>query len=519
MPQPPYLVDVLQIEPGSGDTLTIDRDPADGAMRFIDAVLTSGVLLPELVGLRNVDGVFVVGRAGDGAPYTTIQAALDEVPLTSNASAPSLILLLPGEYTENITILRDGVYIASLGGVRIVNSGANDTVTIAASIASTPLSTLLRGIEIENVTTGQACVRIVGADQFASGTVTVNTAPLAVGDVVTINGVPLTGVTGTRTSGANDFSVAGGTTDALAGEIAAALNDVANSFSTLVEASVVGSVITLTAVTAGSGGNSITLTVTTVPVGGLAVSGATLTGGGAAGTVLGSGGIVIEDCTLKASAVGTFQIRADTSNYIDVRGGTFRGSASTSETNIANCARFTLSGVDWVNDLNLTYNTGTDQPSDTSSAYEVTSCGRINDSLVSLTGAGSLVYGSCPQMGALTMGGDRTLDVRHSTLGALTLSDTVAATLRSSARASVALGGGTPTLAESKSLGSQVFTASVLETVTFTIPQPDTSYTVLLESPTTTETLAVTTKTAASFDIAASAAVTGTVGFTVVRDL
>ena len=104
-------------------------------------------------------------------------------------------------------------------------------------------------------------------------------------------------------------------------------------------------------------------------------------------------------------------------------------------------------------------------------------------------------------------------------MGTLTLSDTVVASLRNSGRDSVVLAGGTPTLAESRSLGSQAFAASALETVTFTVPQPDTSYTVLLESPTTAETLAVTTKTAASFDIAASAAVTGTVGYTVVRDL
>jgi hypothetical protein len=400
-----------------------------------------------------------------------------------------------------------------------VNSGANDTVTISASVATTPLSTLLRGLEIENVTTGQACVRIIGADQFASGTVTVNSAPLAAGDLVTINGTNLTGVAGTRTSGANDFSVSGGTTAAIAGEIAAAINDTANAFATLVEASVLGSVVTLTAVAAGAGGNTITLTVTTVPPGGLTASGGTLTGGGAAGSVLGSGVISVEDCTLKASAVGTYQILADTSNYIDVRGGTWRGSSSTSEANISNCAAFRMFGVEWANDLNLTYTTAADQPSDTSSAYEVISCGRLNDSLVSLIGAGSLLYGSCSRMGAVTAGGDRTLDVRHSTMGALTLSDTVVATLRNTARASVALGGGTPTLAESRALGTQAFAASALETVTFTVPQPDTSYTVLLESPTTAQTLAVTAKTAASFDIGASAAITGTVGFTVVRDL
>jgi hypothetical protein len=519
MPQPPYLVDELQIEPGSGDTLTISRDSADGAMAFADAVISSGVLLPELVGLRNITGVFVVGRAGDGAPYTSVQDALDAVPDSSSSSAPSLVLLMPGLYTENIVLQKDGVYLAGPGGVKIVNSGANDTVTISAAIATTPLQTLIRGIEIENTSTGNACIRILGADSFASGTVTVNTAPLAAGDTIDIGGTLLTGVATTRTSGSNDFSTLGGTTAAIAGEIAAAINDPANSFAATVEATVLGSVVTVTAVTAGSAGNAITLVATTVPPGGLTASGATLTGGGAAGSVLGSEVISLEGCDLVASAAGSFQIVADTANYIDVRGGSWRGSSSTSEANIANCATFRLFGVEWINDLNLTYTTASDQPSDVTSSYEVINVGRVEDSLVSLVGEGSLLYGNCTSMGAVTMGGDRSLDVRHSSLGILTLSDTVAAALRSSARGSVVLGGGTPTLAESRALGFSPFVASASEVVSFTIPQPDASYSVLLESPTTAATLAVTAKAAGSFTIDASSAITGTVGYTVVRDL
>lgn len=519
MPQPPYLVDALQIEPGSGDTLTISRGSAEGAMRFVDAVIASGVLLPELIGLRQITGVFIVGRAGDGAPFTAIQDALDAIPASSSQSAPSLVLIMPGEYAENITIERDGVSFVSVGGVRIVNSGVGDTITIASSIASTPLGVHLRGVEVENTSIGNACVRIIGADQFAAGTVTVNTAPLAAGDTITIAGIPLAGVASARTSGSDNFSVSGGTTAAIAGEIAAAINDAANSFAALVEASAAGSVVTVTAVTAGTGGNAITLVVSTTPVGGLTLSGGALTGGGAAGSLVGSEVITIEDCKLIASAVGNYQILADTANYIDVRGGTWRGSASTSEVNVSNCAAFRLFGVEWVNDLNLTYDAGSDQPSDISSAYEVKMCGRVNNSLVSLLGEGSLAYGSCPVMGDLVVGGDRTLDVRHSTFGALTLSGTTAATLRHSSRSSVVLGGGNPTLAESRVIGSQAFAASATETVAFTISQPDAAYQVLLESPTTAETLAVTAKAAGSFDIGASGVITGTVGYTVVRDL
>ena len=144
MAQPPYLLDVLQIEPGSGDTLTISRDSTAGAMSFVDAIISGGVLLPNLVGLRNVTGLFIVGRAGDGAPYTTIQSALDAIPTGSSAAAPSLVMVMPGVYAENLTVQKDGTYIVGMGGVTLQNSGAADTITVSAAIATTPQNVLLR---------------------------------------------------------------------------------------------------------------------------------------------------------------------------------------------------------------------------------------------------------------------------------------------------------------------------------------------------------------------------------------
>lgn len=198
MPQPPFLVDELQIEPGSGDTLTISRDSTDGAMALVDAVVS--VLLPDLVGLRNVTGVYIVGRAGDGSPYTSIQDAIDAVPASSSASAPSLVLILSGLYTENVTIQKDGVYLVGVGGVTITNDGVSDTVEISAAIATTPQDILLRGLTIQNTSAAGACVRLLGADSFAAGSATVVNAPLATGDTLTIGGIALTGTAGTRGS-------------------------------------------------------------------------------------------------------------------------------------------------------------------------------------------------------------------------------------------------------------------------------------------------------------------------------
>jgi hypothetical protein len=517
MPQPPFLVDALQIEPGSGDTLTVSRDSADGAMKFVDAVLTSGALLPNLVGLRNVTGVYIVGRAGDGAPYTSIQAALEAVPASSSAASPSLIVILPGLYTENVTIQKDGAYLVGLGGVTITNNGASDTVEISAAIASTPQDVLLRGLTIQNTTAAGACVRVIGADSFASGTVTVNKAPLATGDTITINGTALTGTAGTRTSGSDDFSVSSGSTDGIAAEIIAAINDSANSFSTLVSATAALNVVTLTAVTAGSGGNAITLATSTTPGGNMTPSGANLTGGGAAGTLIGDGVITIEDCDLVAAGAAGYQVRADTSGHIRVRGGTWRGSDNASLSTASNCALFSVAGVEWVNDIEVAYDTTADRPNDTTCEYLLSGLSRAGGVLSNLSGAGALTVSNCPSMGTLAQSGDQTLAVQHSSMGAVTLGDTVAATLTSSTRTTATVSGGTPTLSESKVIDTLAFAASASESYTFDVPQPDANYTVLLESPTTASVLAVANKATTGFDVEASAILTGTVGLSIVR--
>jgi hypothetical protein len=341
---------------------------------------------------------------------------------------------------------------------------------------------------------------------------------LAAGDTLTIGGTVLTGIAASRTSGSDDFSTLGGTTDAIAAEITAAINDAGNSFTAVVTASVLGSVITLTAATAGVGGNAITLADSTTPAAGFTLSGATLTGGSSAGSLVASENLTIEDCELVASGVGSAQVNADTCNYINIRGGTFRGSSSTSLITAANCAAVRLFGVEWVNDVALSYDTGIAQPSDTSSEYELVECGRVLDSTVSLVGAGSYTMASCPRVGDVTIGGDRSLDIRDSVIGALSLADTTAATLRTTERGAASVAAGTPTLAESKEVGSVVHPSAPV-VVPFSVPQPDTSYEVTISPDVFSAIFAVTAKTAASFTISASAAVASTVGFVVHRNL
>ena len=516
MSQSPLLVDAVQIEPGSTGTRQIDMDSTDNSLQFVDPNVSAALTLLKLVGLRNVTGVFIVGRAGDGAMYTDIQDALDAVPDASDSSAPSLVWVLPGEYTENITLQKDGVILASPGGAILKNSGASDTLTISASLDTTPQWTRIIGLEIQNDEAAQACVLVEGADSFATATATVDSAPLTAGDTIVINGVTLTGTASTRTSGSNDFNVSGSTVTAVAAEIAAAINDTSNSFASFVEASSALGVVTTNATRAGSAANAYTLTTTSADV---TLSGATFSGGGAAGSLVASEGLLLRDCVLTATGAGGFQVYADTANDIRVQGGTWRGSALTSESWAINCASFRLMGVDWANDFQLSYDSTADEPNNTASEYALRSCGRVGDLTVNLEGDQALVMRACPEAGAVTIGGDRTWAASYCALGNLSLSDTVAATLDRCSRGTATDAGGTPTLDETRIVGSQAFAASASEAVTFDVAQSDALFTVTLESPTTSSVLGVSAKATTGFTIDASVALTGTVGYVISREV
>jgi len=516
MAQDPLQVDQLRIEPGLTGTRLINAAAA-GDLQFSDPNVTA--TLSSLLGFRNITGVYIVGQGGDGAPYTAIQDAIDAIPDTSDVDSPSLVLITGGAFSENLTIDKDGVFVIGLGGVKITNSAVDATVTIEDAPTTTPQKVVLQNLTIENTDDAEECVKIEGAGTYASGTVTVNTAPLTAGDTVTIGGVALTGVAGSRTSGNDDFSIDGLTADTIAAEILEALNDSANSFAATITATRVGPIVTITANTAGAAGNAITLAVNTTPPGALTASGATLTGGGASGSMVAYDEVTILDCILIASGNGTFNVYADTVNNVRVQGGSWRGSSSTALAWARNCAAFLVFGVEWTNDYELLYDTGLDQPAIVTSEYEVKHCGRANDVLCNLTGLGSLRLAYLPTVGDVTVGGDQTIEADYCDLGDVTLSDTVGVTLVHTRRNTVTVGGGTPTLQESSLTGTQAFAASAAETVSFDADQPDTSYAVFVDSSTLGANVKVTAKTASDFTISASVPITETVYYTVMRSL
>jgi hypothetical protein len=514
MAQPPFQTDELQIEPAATGTRKINR-ASSGELRLLDPSFPLGLVLADLAGLQTVDGVYVVGQGG-GATYTSIQDALDAIPTTSSPLLPSVVLVLAGVYTENLSITRDGVAVVGVGSVTISNSGASDTITVSQDADTTPTHVVLQNLTITN-DQDLSCVFVNGENTFASGTATVNNT-LAAGDVLTIGGITLTGVAGARTSGSDNFDASLGTVNALAAEIELALTDPANSFAASVTADAVGAVVTITSLVAGAAGNAITLTSLTVPGGGITVSGATLAGGGGANSAVASEEVALLGCVLKATSAGAYQLTTDTVNNVRVQGGTWAGSSITSSVVAVQTASLLVDGVAWTNRFDVAYDTGNDQPLIATSEFRLTNCGRAEDVSVNLIGAGSIFIGSCPEVGDIAQAGDRTLTVVGSKVGTVFPQGTTVAKLIHTSREGLN-SGGTPTLAETVSSGSVAFVASVLETTTFDVPQPDTNYSVHLDSSVLGNIPQVTAKTTADFTIETPGPLTDTVRYTVIRDV
>lgn len=169
MTQGPFQADALQIEPGSGQTLKVTRDAPTGSLRFWDVVIPLGINLADLAGINAITGVLVVGRAGSGAKYLTIQSALNAIPSTASATNPYMILVFPGAYLENIVIEKDGVAIVAVGQASIIGVSATPTVTVRPGVLTTPLTALFQGVKIQTSFAGLECVLLQGGPGLTVG--------------------------------------------------------------------------------------------------------------------------------------------------------------------------------------------------------------------------------------------------------------------------------------------------------------------------------------------------------------
>lgn len=169
MAQPPLLVDELRIEPGSGDVLRIYRDALTGDLTFADPVFTTGITLQQ-IGSLPIGNILTVGLAGTGAQYNSISGALAVIPATSGFTDPWVVLVGPGVYKETINIVRDWVFIVSLGGATVQSlaedtpdaPSADHTIIIGADLGTVPRHVVLQGLTITNSHSNKAPVCIVG---------------------------------------------------------------------------------------------------------------------------------------------------------------------------------------------------------------------------------------------------------------------------------------------------------------------------------------------------------------------
>ena len=162
MAQPPFQTDAIQIEPSSGDTLTIDRDPSTGGIRFTDPTLTGGISLQELAGLNTLEGILTVGVSGSGALYTTIQAAIDAVPITATKDNPYVVIIGPGLYSENLTIEKNGIVLWGSGGVTLTAGASAPTITVQKNVTTTPEFLQIQNMTLRNPYTNKAVFSLVG---------------------------------------------------------------------------------------------------------------------------------------------------------------------------------------------------------------------------------------------------------------------------------------------------------------------------------------------------------------------
>ena len=174
MPQNPFQADQFQVDPSSGDTLTITRDTTDGSLKFVDALVTGGVTLSSMIGMQSLSNVFVVGNSLVGASHLTITSALADVPADASMANPYVIFVTSGVYQEDIAIEKDGIVIIGLGYVLIESATVTDTITIQEN-TTIPTFTVLKDLYIKNTNASQSCVRVVGG---ATSTVASNTISL-----------------------------------------------------------------------------------------------------------------------------------------------------------------------------------------------------------------------------------------------------------------------------------------------------------------------------------------------------
>lgn len=154
MPQPPILVDSIQIEnPNTTITRTLD-----GQMSFKDTLTPTGLVLSNMASLKEIQGLFLVG-VGKGATHATIQSAINDVPLGSPNKY--LILVFAGIYMESLLVDKNNIYLQGLGDV-VVSSGSPNTLRLQHGASEVPQLFSIENIKIQNTAASGNCIFVEG---------------------------------------------------------------------------------------------------------------------------------------------------------------------------------------------------------------------------------------------------------------------------------------------------------------------------------------------------------------------
>ena len=532
--QPPFRSDAYEVENADAPVgpRMFEASLLDGSIRFTDPRIPAGINLNELVGLQQAQNTIIVSQTGEGGskdvngdPITTIQGALDNVPVGADVDEPWTILVAPGLYVEDVYFFKDGVTLQGIGTVILRNASAVSTLRMRAGVSTVPRRVTIKDMRIECVTAVEACLDI-GSATFASGSFTIAAVP-NVGDIADVAGTTFTAIVNGGVPAPGEFEL--GTDEATtADNLALAINDPVNGLDTLVEATVSGTVVTIRAQADGVAGNAITLSSTVVLV--IIPSGATLTGGTASGpgSTVGDDLIQIIDCDLVPTVATAFQFRASSVNNMYVSGGNWNDGATGTTVSVIDCAAFEMNNV-FCDGLVLNYDdTNPDIPVIATSAYAMNGVRALAGLTTGYSGVGSLVMSDCTIIGTTVYSGGapaQSFTARRSSFGIMTVGGVAPNMILSHCPRGALTGAGTGTLAETTFYGAAAFVAVPVVTIPFDEPQPDLVYTVLLEPEgppaAITDVPAVPSgaKTLTGFDIAFGAPQTLTINFVVKRDI
>ena len=392
MAQDPLQLDAIQIEPSSGDTITISRSD-NGDLQFVDAIVTDGISLSRLTGMSGNANVLIVGS---NSQYTSVQDAIDAVSATSSATNPHVILVTAGVYTEALTIEKDGINIIGIGYPEIsLPGGSLDTITIQDSVSTSPKSLAISGCKISCAADNGSCVRIIGGE----------------------------------------------------------------------------------------------------------------------GSRLGEDQILLKDLQLQASGIGSRPLRANTMGNIVAEGGSWSDEATTF-VELNEVASLRMVGLKSLSDVQITYQEWPAQPNTAITGYTIQNVSKIGNVLINMTGAAEARISGCPDVGNVTIGGDREAYIVSSIIGDLTLNVTTRCYVTASKTGALS---GDGSISISGVTGSATMTDETIHDVVFDVAQVDTDYTVVVEIEPFWRVAGVHSKTENGFRIEFDAARTGNLRWHLLR--